>query len=296
MHGFINLDKPRGITSFGVIEQLRKKFRIKKIGHAGTLDPDGTGVLVIGVGKGTRFLEFITGLEKEYLATIKLGVLTDTLDASGEILATKDVPELSENTLKKVLKSFIGEITQSPPAYSAVRVEGKRLYELAREGVLVNPKPRKVRIHKIELLGIAGDEFIIKVVCSKGTYIRALARDIGEKLGTYGIVRELRRTRVGHFRIENSVKLDELLEMDTPPLIPIDKGLSHLKYVVLKEKSAYYFQHGTQIGAGGILRRSADVRSFEYVRTYSPDGRFLGVGYLRWEGLSPVKVLPPEFS
>ena len=295
MHGFLNIDKPRGITSFGVIEELRNKLGIKKMGHAGNLDPDATGVLVVGVGKGTRFLEFIMDLEKEYMATIKLGVLTDTLDMTGEVIDEKPVPELSETRLRKVLKGFLGDIMQTPPAYSAIRVEGKRLYELAREGVYVKPKPRRVRIHRIELLGLAGDEFMIRVVCSKGTYIRSLARDIGEKLGTYGVVKELRRTRVGHFRVENAVPLDADVERLKSALLKIDEGLSHLKEVILKEKAARYFQNGTQVGIAGILRKSPDARSFEHVRVYRPDGRFIGVGYLRWDSLSPVKVLPPDF-
>ncbi len=294
MHGFLNIDKPRGITSFGVIEELRKKLGVKKVGHAGNLDPDATGVLVVGVGKGTRFLEFVMNLEKEYMATIKLGILTDTLDMTGEEIDRKDVPRLSEEKLKKVLRGFLGEIMQTPPAYSAIRVEGKRLYELAREGVYVKPKPRKVRIHRLELLGIADDEFMIRVICSKGTYIRSLARDIGEKLGTYGIVKELRRTRVGHFTVENAIPLDSSPEGIKKALMPIDEGLSHLKKVVLKEKAARYFQNGTQVGIAGILRKSPDARSFEHVRVYTPGGKFIGVGYLRWDSLSPVKVLPPE--
>ena len=296
MHGFINIDKPRGITSFGVIEKLRDILGIKKVGHAGTLDPDATGVLVVGVGKGTRFLEFLMDLEKEYLATIKLGILTDTLDMSGKVMARKDVPELTEDKLKKVLKGFLGEIMQTPPAYSAIRVEGKRLYELAREGILVNPKPRKVKIYKLELIGLANDEFVIRVVCSRGTYVRSLARDIGEKLGTYGVVKEMRRTRIGHFRIENAIPLDAEPEKIKSAIIPIDKGLSHLKEVVLKEKAAFYFQNGTQVGSAGILRKSRDARSFEHVRVYRPDGRFLGIGYLRWDSISPVKVLPPNIN
>lgn len=290
MDGFLNLNKPKGITSFTAVEEVRKRLKEKKAGHAGNLDPDATGVLVIGLGKATRFLPYITDVEKEYMATIKLGVLTDTLDASGEVMDTKEVPPIDRAKLEEVLHHFTGEIEQTPPAYSAVKIEGKRLYELAREGVLVNPKPKKVTVYEIELLDVGEDEFRIRAVVSKGTYIRSLARDIAARLGTYGIVKNLVRTRIGHFT------LGEAVDLDDPDLgkkvIPPDKGLLHMGEVVLKEKAAWYFRNGNRVGVSGILSRSRNVRSFEYVRVYDESGDFMGVGFMKWDGLYPKRVIP----
>jgi len=290
MDGFLNLNKPKGITSFTAVEEVRRRLKEKKAGHAGNLDPNATGVLVIGLGKATRFLPYITNVEKEYIATIKLGVLTDTLDASGEVMDKKEVPPVDRAQLEEVLRHFIGEIEQTPPAYSAVKIEGKRLYELAREGVLVNPKPKKVTIYEIELLNLGEDEFRIRAVVSKGTYIRSLARDIAARLGTYGIVKDLVRTRIGHFT------LDEAVDLDDPDLekkvIPPDKGLLHMGEVVLKEKAAWYFRNGNRVGVSGILSRSKNVRSFEYVRVYDESGDFIGVGFMKWDGLYPKRVIP----
>ncbi|HDM90887.1 MAG TPA: tRNA pseudouridine(55) synthase TruB [candidate division WOR-3 bacterium] len=290
MDGFLNLNKPKGITSFTAVEEVRRRLKEKKAGHAGNLDPNATGVLVIGLGKATRFLPYITDVEKEYIATIKLGVLTDTLDASGEVMDKKEVPPVDRAQLEEVLRHFIGEIEQTPPAYSAVKIEGKRLYELAREGVLVNPKPKKVTIYEIELLNLGEDEFRIRAVVSKGTYIRSLARDIAARLGTYGIVKDLVRTRIGHFTLEEAVDLDDPgLEKK---VIPPDKGLLHMGEVVLKEKAAWYFRNGNRVGVSGILSRSKNVRSFEYVRVYDESGDFIGVGFMKWDGLYPKRVIP----
>ena len=290
MDGFLNLNKPKGITSFTAVEEVRRRLKEKKAGHAGNLDPNATGVLVIGLGKATRFLPYITNVEKEYIATIKLGVLTDTLDASGEVMDKKEVPPVDRAQLEEVLRHFIGEIEQTPPAYSAVKIEGKRLYELAREGVLVNPKPKKVTIYEIELLNLGEDEFRIRAVVSKGTYIRSLARDIAARLGTYGIVKDLVRTRIGHFTLEEAVDLDDPdLEKK---VIPPDKGLLHMGEVVLKEKAAWYFRNGNRVGVSGILSRSKNVRSFEYVRVYDESGDFIGVGFMKWDGLYPKRVIP----
>ena len=292
MTGFLNVDKPRGITSFGVIEVLRRVLNVKKMGHAGNLDPHATGVLVIGVGTATRFLPYIMDLEKEYLATIILGKLTDTLDETGEILDTKEIPPLERKKLEKVLKSFIGEISQIPPPFSAVRVKGERLYDLAREGVLVSPKPKKVTIYRIEIVDVESDRFTIKVVCGKGTYIRSLAKDVGEKLGTYGMVGDLQRLRVGNFKIEDSVKLDDPdLEKK---LIKIDKALTHFPKLILKEKAAYYFSHGNKVGLSGIFSRDREIKNFVICRVYDNWGKFLGLGIHKWDGVYPKRLLPPS--
>jgi tRNA pseudouridine55 synthase len=290
MEGFLNIFKPKGITSFGVVKEIRKRTGEKKVGHAGNLDPHATGVLVVGVGKATRFISYIMNLDKEYIAKIKLGILTDTLDITGEILMTKEVPNLGRMELLDAIKSFEGEILQIPPAYSAVRIEGKRLYDLAREGVLISPKAKKVKIYSIELLTMDKNSFSIRVTCSKGTYIRSLARDIAERLGTVGIVEELERVRIGNFKIDQAVQLDDPDIIGK--IIPIDKGLEHLPEIVLKERASVYFRNGNRVSLSGILRRSSSARSFDHVRVYDETHHFIGIGFLKWDGVYPKKVIP----
>lgn len=292
MDGFLNIDKPKGITSYDVIRILKKRLGVQRIGHAGNLDPHATGVLVVGIGKATRFLPFVQELEKEYIAVIQLGVLTDTLDITGEVLDTREVRPFSQERLLEVLKRFEGEIKQTPPAYSAVRVAGQRLYKLAREGIHVVPKPKTVFIHRLELLAMERDSFTLRILCSKGTYIRSLARDIGEALGTYGIVKELQRTRVGHFRVEDAVSPDDP-EIEKR-ILPIDQGLAHMPEVFLSHRAADLFRHGNRVPSKGIQKFNPHVRAFQKVRVYDEAGRFLGVGLFHWDRVDPKRVLSPS--
>ncbi len=289
--GFLNINKPRGMTSYDVVRHAKRVLKTKKIGHAGNLDPDATGVLVLGVGTATRFLSLVMDLPKEYVAEIQLGVLTDTLDAVGQVLDRKPVPPLTREQVEAVLRQFKGEIEQIPPAFSAIKIEGKRLYELARDGILVTPKPKRVTIYSIELLELEENRLKIRVYASKGTYVRSLARDIGLKLGTYGIVHSLVRTRVGHFRLEDSVDLDQDLAAH---LIPTDRALSHLPQVYLRDVAVKHFLRGNRVNPGGIVRKSGYIRSFQLVRVYDEEGRFLGVGIHKWEGVQPKRLLPVE--
>jgi len=291
LSGFLNIHKPRGLTSYDVVRHAKKALKTKKIGHAGNLDPEATGVLVLGVGTATRFLSLIMDLPKEYIAEIQLGVLTDTLDAAGQVLDRKPVPPLTREQVEAVLQQFKGEIDQIPPSFSAIKIEGKRLYELAREGILITPKPKRVTIYAIDLLDLDQDRLKIRVYASKGTYVRSLARDLGAKLGTYGIVHSLVRTRVGHFRLEDSTDLDQNL---AEHLIPTDRGLSHLPQVYLRDVAVRHFLSGSRVSTGGIVRKSGYIRSFQLVRVYDEEGRFLGVGVLKWEGLYPKRLLPLE--
>lgn len=293
MEGFYNIDKPAGISSYDVIRHLKKFIKSRKIGHSGNLDPGATGVLIIGVGRATRLLEYITDLEKEYTGSIKLGVLTDTLDADGEILMRKEVPELNEETIKEVFKEFTGEIEQTPPAYSAIRIKGKRLYELAREGVMVTPKKRKVKIYKLDLLGLNKDSIEFRAIVSRGTYLRSLARDIAEKLGTLGIIERLRRVRIGPFTIEDSTKLDDIrIDNYLQHLIPIKEGLSFFPAIYLSERAAEHFRQGNMVSKAGIIKKGLEASAFSYVRVFDNLGNFIGVGFLKWEGIIPKKVLP----
>ena len=226
--GFLNINKPKGMSSHNVIYAVRKLLEIKQAGHSGTLDPLATGVLVVGVGKATRLFEFLKE-EKEYIATIKFGYESDTLDVDGECIKREDFfPE--ENALKKTLSGFLGDIEQIPPKYSAIKVGGKKLYELARKGQDVGElKPRPVTINRVELLDIDGCKATIKVNCSKGTYVRSLVRDIAQKLGTTAVMSDLVRTKSGDFEIENSIEIYEYCD-STDLISSIINPLEVLKY------------------------------------------------------------------
>lgn len=207
------IDKPKGITSHDVIDRVRRISGIKKVGHGGTLDPNATGLLIIGVGRqATKKLGEITkNTDKTYLATIILGETRDTDDSEGKILLKKNITEKPDfSDVKKILESFVGKIEQMPPQYSAIKIKGKKAYELARKGRKVEIEPRKVEIKKIELKEYEYPLLEIETVVSSGTYIRALARDIGEKLGTGAYLKELRRLKVGEYSVKDALKLDEL--------------------------------------------------------------------------------------
>lgn len=211
MDGIINVYKPKGITSYDVIRILKKTFSIKdKIGHGGTLDPIGEGVLIICIGKMTKISGKLLNFDKEYIAEVLLGIKTDTDDIEGKIIEKREVGEIKEEEIVKTIKSFEGEIEQIPPFVSAIKHKGKPLYKYYRKGVIIQPPPRKVIIKKIDVLKINLPYVEFKVLCSKGTYIRALCRDIGEKLGCGGTQSRLIRTKIGPFKIEDSVKIEDL--------------------------------------------------------------------------------------
>ena len=220
MNGVIIVDKEKGKTSFDEIRDIRKKYNIKKVGHAGTLDPMATGVLIILVGETTKLSDYLMNHDKEYIATLKLGKKTDTGDSEGKIIEEKEIPNLSKENVQNVLNTFIGKSKQIPPMYSAIKVNGKKLYELAREGKEIERQEREIEIYSLEIIKLIEEnkkiaEIEFKVNCSKGTYIRTLCEDIAEKLGTCGYMKELRRTRVGRFTLNDKDKfitLEEIME------------------------------------------------------------------------------------
>ena len=213
MDGIIVINKPIGCTSYNIVYRVKKIFK-EKVGHTGTLDPLATGVLPILIGKGTKLSSYLMEHDKEYIATLKLGKKTDTLDAEGEVIEEREVDDniFNKDKIDEVLNKFIGKIEQIPPLYSAIKVNGKKLYEYARNGQNVEVKPRQVEIYKINLLNIDKEqkEIKFKVNCSKGTYIRTLCLDIAEKLGSIGYMSSLQRTRVGRFKLEDAITIDEL--------------------------------------------------------------------------------------
>ena len=204
----LNIFKPRGITSFGVVKTIRYITKEKKVGHSGTLDPFAEGVLVIATGKDTKKLTEITNENKSYLATIKLGSTTNTLDLDGKVVKEKKIPSLTQGMIDEVLLSFQGESMQVPPMFSAKKVGGKKLYELARKNIVVKREPVKIKIDEIKLIKHVKDKILFSVTCSKGTYVRVLGNDIAQKLGTVGYLESLVRTRVGSFSIDKSKTIE----------------------------------------------------------------------------------------
>jgi len=225
-HGFVVIDKPRGLTSHDVILQVRRHLKMKKVGHSGTLDPAATGLMVLGVGRVTRLLQFITDLPKRYVADVVFGMNTTTQDAEGTVTGIYDMAGLELADVRRAARQFVGEIAQIPPMYSAVRVKGKRLHELARQGQEVERAPRQVVVHSIEVgkSYLPGVTARLDVRCSKGTYIRTLAADIGAALGGGAYLGSLRRVEVGSFAIHQASQLAELSNRP-PPVLPPALGL-----------------------------------------------------------------------
>ena len=213
MNGVIIVDKPSGVTSRDVVNVICKKFNTKKVGHTGTLDPIATGVLAICIGKATKLVEVLTSNDKEYIATVKLGILTDTLDTDGKVLKKQET-FVDKNELLNILNSFVGTYNQSVPIYSAVNINGKKLYEYAREGIEVKLPKRMVEIKNIELLEFSNDSYKFKVNVSKGTYIRSLIKDINDKLGVIGVMSNLKRTKQGKFDIKDAFSLENIQNDD----------------------------------------------------------------------------------
>lgn len=210
MDGFLVVDKEKGYTSRDVVNIISKKFNTNKVGHMGTLDPNATGVLVIAIGKALKLIDLLSYEKKEYIATVKLGIRTDTLDITGKIIEMENYRELDSDIINNILHSFLGKSMQEVPLYSALKVNGKRLYEYARENKNVKLPVREIEIFEIELLSINKDEFIFRTVVSKGTYIRSLIRDIGIKLGQNVTMKDLRRTKQGFFKINESFTLNDI--------------------------------------------------------------------------------------
>ncbi|MDJ0615512.1 MAG: tRNA pseudouridine(55) synthase TruB [Calothrix sp. MO_192.B10] len=276
MQGFLNLDKPFGWTSHDCVAKTRKLLRIKRVGHAGTLDPAATGVLPIAVGRATRLLQYLPG-NKAYKATIRLGVSTATDDLQGEVISQQPVTGLTLAMVETALAQFTGKIEQIPPRYSAIQVQGKRLYDLARKGEAVEVPTRIVEILNLEILDWrTGDfpELDIAIACGTGTYIRAIARDLGVKLNTGGTLAALQRTESSGFHLDNSINLTELeaqIQAGTFQLIPPDIPLKHLSSVTLETIPARKWCQGQRIPMDGDTGEGI-------LRVYGEDGCFLGLG------------------
>lgn len=250
------------MTSHDVVDRVRKVLGIKKVGHAGTLDPMASGLLIMGVGRGTRLLRFLSDLEKEYQGTGRLGVETDTLDADGKVTRTSDV-DVAESDLSIAMKGLTGELEQAPPAFSAVQVGGERLYRAARRGEHLEAPPRPVRVDTFELERFTPPDFEFRVVCSSGTYVRSLVADVGVRTGPGAHLTRLVRTRIGHFKLSNASKPDDVKE----PL-PIEMAVAHLPRLDLTEDEAIAARHGRPLGP-------PDGPGFH--AAVDPSGRLVGI-------------------
>lgn len=280
LNGIISIYKEAGYTSHDVVAKMRGICRQKKIGHTGTLDPQATGVLPVCLGSGTKLCDMLTEKEKEYRAVMLLGVTTDTQDTTGRVLSEKTVT-VTEEQVEQACRSFLGKYQQVPPMYSALKVNGKKLYELAREGKEVERKAREVEIIDLQILSVKLPRVEFLVHCSKGTYIRTLCADIGEKLGCGACMERLLRTRVGGFTLEQSVTLTQLEalreegKLDSV-LFPVEKAFEQTAFLTVKEEFARLLQNGNPLFVPQLLEERREPAG-EWVRMYSPEGRFMAV-------------------
>ena len=272
MDGIIVINKPKNCTSHDVVRTAKKVIN-EKVGHTGTLDPNATGVLPLLVGKGTQISKYLINHDKTYEAVLKLGEKRDTADIEGQIIEAKEVQpsNLEKENVEKVLNSLIGKQEQIPPIYSAIKVNGKKLYEYARQGKSVEIEPRTIEIYELELLKIENQEITYKVHCSKGTYIRTLCEKIAEKLGTVGYMKELKRTQVGEFKIENSATIEELENNAHKYFITIEKYFENCPQIQLNTKKLQLFLNGVQL--------THDLEDGIY--TIYNDEKFIGIGTIK---------------
>lgn len=275
MLGIINVYKEKNMTSFDVISNLRKMLKTKKIGHTGTLDPNATGVLPICIGEATKLVQYILNEDKQYFATIKLGIKTDSLDITGNVIKEEKVPEFSIDTIKTTINSFIGKSMQIPPMYSAIKLNGKKLYELARQGIEVEREARKIEIYKIEDIEYSKENSTISLLvdCSKGTYIRTLCEDICTKLGTIGTVLELERTKTGVFEKSDSYTLSfiehSIINNDFDRLLyNIEDVFPQYSAIQLPFEKLHHFINGVKL---------SDIHNNGIYKIYC-DNKFIGLG------------------
>ncbi len=302
--GVLLLLKPSGMTAHDVVEFVRRKLKMRRVGHTGTLDPLAAGLMILCLGRATRLAEFLSELDKVYRFEMVLGIKTKTQDAEGEIVEVRSAGEITVEKLKGVLNKFVGEIEQIPPMLSAVHYQGKRLYELARKGIEVERKPRKVHIYRLTLLEWWEEPVkraLIEVHCSRGTYIRTLASDIGDALGCGAYQHFLARTQIGPFKSEEALTLEEFSEAVSQSkwerwLIPPDQALPMFPSLVLTRLETQRFLNGMESVIGTVWGYP-NLREEGLVRLYAPDYSFLGVGIVRRQGnlwvCQPHKIFPP---
>ncbi|WP_392486425.1 tRNA pseudouridine(55) synthase TruB [Haloimpatiens sp. FM7315] len=288
MNGVLNIYKPKGITSFDVVREIRKIAGEKKVGHAGTLDPLACGVLPVCIGKSTKIIDYIMKNEKTYMTKLKLGIITDTYDKEGIILKEKNYDNIDKHDIENVMNNFRGVIEQIPPMYSALKVNGKKLYELARKGIEIEREARKITIHELEILNIDMPYIDLKVVCSKGTYIRSLCYDIGNLLGCGATMWELERAGTGSFVKQNSVALSELTrENISQHIITMEDALSKYDKVQFCKDAIKLLTNGVEIKNPYFI----DHIPFDKILRAYDEEKFIGIGIRTYGGFKLLKLL-----
>jgi tRNA pseudouridine55 synthase len=287
VEGLLNVDKPEGITSHDVVSRIRQIGHIRRVGHAGTLDPIATGVLLVCLGRVTRLVEYLVDQTKTYEATVRLGQETNTYDTEGEVVAEQPVTGITREAIVAALAQFQGSIAQQPPLFSAIKMGGQPLYKLARQGIEVERPLRQVTIYTLELLQWRPPALGLRIVCSAGTYIRSLAHDLGQKLGCGGHVTALRRTAIGDFSVDDAVPLATLSADNLRHhLLPGDRAVSHLPRLDLPLAEAERLQQGQR------LPRQPHQPQDSPVRVYDANGRFVGIATTDGQVWQPRKIFP----
>jgi tRNA pseudouridine55 synthase len=286
MNGILLVDKPSGKTSHDVVDYIRRAAGTRRVGHTGTLDPAATGLLVLCIGAGTRLSEHLTGLDKTYEGSMRLGMVTDSHDLDGKVLRESPVPELAIEDIQSVCNRFVGKIMQAPPMVSAVKVGGERLYKKARQGVEVERTPRPVVVREFLVLSYNPPDASIRVRCTRGTYVRSLCHEVGQALGCGAILAQLRRTYVGNYSIDDAVTLDELHNQDDVlrRLIPLEQALD-LPEIVIKPTSRNVVVSGGQLTAGDLIGACPVHQG--WVQIKSDDGQLLALGQIHAEPPGP---------
>lgn len=294
MNGVINIYKNTGMTSFDVVAMVRRVAKMKKVGHTGTLDPKASGVLPVCLGKATKIIDYIMENKKVYRVNLKLGMITDTYDLEGEVLREKDASHITKDEILNCINSFVGTIDQVPPMYSALKQNGVRLYELARQGIEVHREARKITIYSIENIKIeSNDNIQMDVCCSKGTYIRSLCYDIGEKLNVGATMTALERIQNGPFTKEEAINIEDLTEeLLEKHIISIEKALDSFEKITVNEKFGKLLRNGVKVFDNRMY--SEEVEFNKLYRVYEDNGVFLGLGKRDEKGFKLEKLLIEE--
>lgn len=294
MNGVINIYKNTGMTSFDVVAMVRRVAKMKKVGHTGTLDPAASGVLPVCLGKATKIIDYIMENKKVYRVNLKLGMITDTYDLEGEVLREEDASHITKDEILNCINSFVGTIDQVPPMYSALKQNGVRLYELARQGIEVHREARKITIYSIENIKIeSNDNIQMDVCCSKGTYIRSLCYDIGEKLNVGATMTALERIQNGTFTKEEAINIEDLTEeLLEKHIISIEKALDSFEKITVNEKFGKLLRNGVKVFDNRMY--SEEVEFNKLYRVYEDNGVFLGLGKRDEKGFKLEKLLIEE--
>ena len=290
MNGILNIFKPKGMSSFDVVRVVKKVAKTGKVGHTGTLDPEATGVLPVCIGRATKIIDYIMDSEKIYEVTFKLGIRTTTYDLEGEVLEERDTSNLRDEDILGVVKDFIGEYSQVPPMYSALKQNGVRLYELARKGIEVEREGRLIKIYNIEDVKINNPYVSMKVTCSKGTYIRSLCYDIGEKLGVFATMTELNRSKTSVFSQEKSININDLTEENIEDyIVTMEEALSKYEAIIVHGKYVKLLVNGVRV-ADNRFTKDKIINNTLY-RVYDENNNFIGLGERNNAGFKIEKLL-----